>query len=101
MALDFHRLDNKEHIFGLDDKQFEALSEIFEEFKYRTGLTIDQYSDFKMTKENQLAIIKIIDEYISKNDLNRNKFKTIAIIEFRLFLLLLSSKNIDLKLIGD
>lgn len=101
MALDFHRLDNWEHLFGLDDKQFDFLTEILEEFKYRTGLTIDQYSNFKMTKENQLAIIKIIDEYINKNDLNRNKFRTIAIIKFRSFLKVFSNKNINLKLIGD
>jgi hypothetical protein len=101
MALDFHRLDNKEYLFGLEDKQFEELSEIFTDFQYQTGLVIDQYGDFKMTVENQETIIRIIDRYIDKNDLNKNKSKTLTIIEFRTHLKGCSQRNLELQLIGD
>ena len=101
MALDFYRLDNKEYLFGLDDKQFKELSEIVTDFHYQTGFVIDQYGDFKMTVENQEAIIKIIDRYIDKNDLNKNKFKTVTIIEFRTHLKLHSQRKLELQLKGD
>ena len=38
-----------------------------------------------MTVENQETIIRIIDRYINKTDLNKNKPKTLTIIEFRTF----------------
>ena len=101
MALDFHKLDNDEYLFGLEEYHFDLLAEIFEEFKFRTGFAIDQYGDFKMSLENQQALIQIIDDYISKNDLNRNKAKTLAIIEFRSLLNYFSQKKIALKLKGD
>jgi len=100
MALDFHRLDN-EYLFGLEDNQFDALAEIFEEFKYRTGFVIDQYGDFKMSLENQQTLIKIVDDYIDKNDLNKNKAKTLAIIELRTLINYFSQKKIALQLKGD
>ena len=101
MALDFYRKDNKEHLFVLDDNQFEYLIEIFNEFKYQTGLLIDQYGDLKLTIENQKLIIKIIDNYIDKSDLNKNKAKTKTIIEFRTFLKNISKKEVELNLKGD
>ncbi|KAA9345889.1 hypothetical protein [Adhaeribacter soli] len=101
MALDFYRLDNKEYLFGLEDKQFEELSGIFTDFQYQTGLIIDQNGDFKMTVENQEAIISIIDRYIDKNDLNKNKSKTLTIIEFRTHLKDCSQRKLELQLIGD
>ena len=64
MALDFHRLDNKEYLFGLDDKKYKNLDEIFTEYKNWTGVYIDPYGDTKLTIENQKMFIKIIDTYI-------------------------------------
>ena len=101
MAFDFYRQDNNEYLFGLEDNQFENLNEIFNEFKYRTGYVVDQYKDFKMTLENQEAIIKIIDNYINKTDLNKDKAKTLTIIELRTALEYCSDKKIELKLKGD
>ncbi|MBC3539324.1 hypothetical protein ACFSC6_17550 [Rufibacter sediminis] len=101
MALDFYRLDNKEYLFGLNDKQFDELTEIFTDFQYQTGFVIDQYGDFKMTVENQGAIIRIIDRYIDKTDLNKNKSKTLTIIEFRTLLKYYSQRRLELQLKGD
>ena len=101
MAVDFYRQDTSEYLFNLDDKQFAALSEIFEEFKYRTGFMIDQYSDFKLTWENQESMVKIIDGYIDKNDLNKNKKKTISVLEFRALMKFFSEKRITINLKGD
>ncbi|PSR54870.1 hypothetical protein AHMF7605_15855 [Adhaeribacter arboris] len=78
MALDFYQLNNKEYFFALEDKELQDLGEILQEFRYRTGFVIDQYSDYKLTIENQAAIIKIIDDYIDKTDLNKNKSKIFA-----------------------
>jgi hypothetical protein len=38
MALDFHRLDTQEYLFGLIDEQYDCLSPIFETFQQWTGL---------------------------------------------------------------
>jgi hypothetical protein len=43
MALDIHRLDTNEHIFGIEDGQYNCLKDIFEQFSRMTGVYIDQY----------------------------------------------------------
>ena len=101
MALDIHRLDNNEYILGLDDEYYNALETIFEQFKYSTSIFIDQYSDTKLNINNFKFLIKLIDQYIEKTDLNKNKRKTILILEFRGLLNLLVKHNIPIKLIGD
>ncbi|RDC65393.1 hypothetical protein [Adhaeribacter pallidiroseus] len=101
MALDFYQQNNKEPFFALEDKQFQDLAGIFNEFQCRTGLVIDQFSDAKLTIENQATIIKIIDDYIKKADLNKNKLKTVTIIEFRTHLKYSHKKKNDLLLKGD
>lgn len=101
MALDFHRFDNKELLFQIDDKKFGILSEIFELFTQWTGIMIDQYGDLKLTIGYQLTIVKIIDKYIETTDLNKNKLKTTAIIEFKGVLIFLINKKIELELLGD
>lgn len=52
MAIDFHRLDNREYLFGLDEKKYKNLVEIFTEYKNWTGIYIDEYGDTKLTIEN-------------------------------------------------
>ena len=101
MALDFHRLDTNEHLFGLDDEQFDYLSEIFQAFTRWTGLVIDQYGDFKLTADNQKTLVRIIEKYVSQTDLDKDKQKTSVILEFKGILGFLSNRNIDLKLLGD
>jgi len=101
MALDFHRLDNDTFLFGLDENKFLNIQEIFNVYENWTGILIDQYSDLKLSIENQKIIIKIIDTYINNTNLNLNKLKTIDIIEFRAFIKYYSDKNIDIKVLGD
>ncbi|HRH48851.1 MAG TPA: hypothetical protein PLP23_08865 [Panacibacter sp.] len=101
MALDFHRLDNKKYLFGLDDKTLDALGEIFEMFTHWTGLVIDPYGDLKLPTENQQTLITIIDKYIEKTDLNKDKAKTSTILEFKGLLKYFSRNKIDLELLGD
>lgn len=101
MALDFHRLDNKEFLFTLTGKQFDALFEIFETFGQQTGLVIDQYDDLKLTPENQQTLIKVIDKYIDSTDLNRDKWKTSAVLEFKGVMLYFLKMGIDIELVGD
>lgn len=101
MALDFHRLDNNELLFQMDDNKFEYLFEIFETFKQWTGIVIDQYGDLKLTIGNLETIVKIIEKYIEIADLNKNKLQTSAILEFKGLLIFLLNKNIEIKLFGD
>ena len=85
----------------LDDEYYNFLKTIFEQFKYSTGIFIDQYSDTKLSINNFKFLIKLIDQYIEKTDLDKNKRKTILILEFRGLLNLLVKYNIPVKLIGD
>ncbi|WP_207534839.1 hypothetical protein [Desertivirga arenae] len=101
MALDFYRRDTQEYLFGLGDQQFHNLQEIFKEFQYRTGLIIDQYGDTVLSIENQQTLIKIIDGFIEKTDLNKDKAKTVSIIEFRGLLNYFITNRVDLQLKGD
>ena len=101
MALSFHRLDNGEHLFDLDDHQFSCLTDIFETFQQWTGLIIDQYDDLQLTTENQETLIQVIDKYVDKTDLNKDKLKTAAILEFKGLLRFFSSNKVDLELLGD
>lgn len=101
MALDFHRLDNNQYLFGLDDRKLDNLAVIFEAYQQRTGIFIDPYSDMQLTTDNQRTLIKIIDDYINKTNLNNDKQKTIDIIEFRGLLTFFANANCDLRLLGD
>ncbi|MFD2562870.1 hypothetical protein [Aquimarina rubra] len=101
MALDFHRLSNNEYLFGIDDHKNNHLEEIYTEFKNWTGIYVDRYGDTNLTVDHQKLMIKIIDSYIHKTDLNVNKQKTIDIIEFRALMDYFSDKGIDLKMVGD
>ena len=101
MALDIHRLDNNEWLWAIENNQYNELSEIFEEFTRRTGLVIEQYGLLVMSTDNQKVIIKIVDKYIEKTDLNKNKKKTFTIIQFGSILQYFCNRNIDLKLVGD
>jgi hypothetical protein len=101
MALDFHRLDNREYLFGLDDKKYKNLEEIFNEYKNWTGIYIDEYGDTKLTIENLKIVLKIIDTYINKTNLNIDKQKTVDILEFRTLLKYFSEQNFDIEILGD
>jgi hypothetical protein len=101
MALDFHRLDNNEYLFGLDDNKYNLLDDIFQTYKSWTGISIDQYSDTKLSIENQKTLIKFVDDYISKTNLNEDKLKTVTVIEFKSLLTYFSNSEVDLKIIGD
>lgn len=101
MTLDFHRLDNREYLFGLDDKKYKNLEEIFTEYKNWTGIYIDPYSDTNLTIENQKMLVKIIDTYIEKTNLNTNKQITVDILEFRTLLTYFSDNNVDIEIVGN
>ena len=101
MALDFHSLDDKKYLFELNDNKYNNLVMIFKEFKHRTGIFIDQYSDAIITVENQLLLLKIIDQYIEKTNLNQDKQKTVDILEIRGLLAYFSSHKVGLSLLGD
>lgn len=101
MALDFHRLDNNQYLFGLNDRKYNSLSGILEIYQHWTGILISQYSDAILSIENQITLIKIIDNYVDTTNLNQDKQKTVDILEFRGLLTFFSSSNCDLKLIGD
>lgn len=101
MSLDFYRLDNKEHLFKLDDKSIDSIKEIFETYTHWTGLVIDEFGNSNITTENQQTLITIIDKYLDSTDLNRDKLKTSLILEFKGLLKYFYTKNIDLKLQGE
>ena len=46
-------------------------------------------------------MLKIIDDYIQKADLNQDKQKTMLIIEFRSMIKYFSDRKIDLRVLGD
>ena len=101
MALDIHRSDNNEYIFGINDELYNCLEPIFEQFKYATGFRIDPYSDTKLNVDNIKLLIKLIDKYIEKADLNKDKKKTMITLEFRGLLNLLIKHNLPISLYGD
>ncbi len=102
MALDFYKLGTKEYLFGLEsEKYFDLEKDIFIPFKYRTGLYIDEYKNGNLSVENQKTLVTIIDEYIDKTNLNKNKQKIKTILEFRGLLLYFIKKEYNLELHGD
>ena len=101
MALDFYRGEEGEHLFALSDNQVEYLSVILETFREWTGVMIDQYGDGKLSTENCGTLINIIDQYIAKTDLNANKQKTVAILEWRGLLQYFAERGIDMAWRGD
>ncbi len=101
MALDFHRLDNNEYLFELDDSQYANVEIIFIEFKKQTGIYIDPYRDAKLSVTHQKTIIQIIDAYINKQNLNINKQQAMDIIGFNALIKYFSKKGIELKVLGD
>ena len=101
MALDFHRLDNNDFLFSLNERQYDYLSDIFDTFTHWTGHIIDQYDDLKLTTENQETLIKIIEKYIDTTDLNKDKKKTSAILEFKGLISFFLNKKVDMELLGD
>lgn len=101
MALDFHRLDNSDYLFGLDSSKYTLLEELFETFSHWTGLAISPYADQRLSTDHQKVLIRIIDDYVAKTDLNRNKLKTTVTLEFRGLLTYISNNNWDLELLGD
>jgi hypothetical protein len=101
MALDIHRIDTNEYIFSLNDERYNCLSVIFEQFGYRNGREIDPYGDTIIDNGNIKLLIQLIDEYIQKTDLNKNKNQTSIILEFKGILNIFLEKNIALKFVGD
>lgn len=101
MALDFHNKENDEYLFGLDDKKYNSLIDIFEEFTHWTGLVIDLYGDLSINKSAQTALIRIIDKYVEQSNLNEDKSKTIEILGFRSLLIHYMEKDITFQLYGD
>jgi hypothetical protein len=101
MTLDFHRLDNKQYLFRLDNQTVNTLVGIFETYTHWTGQMIDPYEDRKLSTEKQQSLLTIIDRYIEATDLNKNKAQVAAILEFKGLLKYLLNSQIDLFLIGD
>jgi len=103
MALDIHRLDNDEHIFGLHDFEggYSSVNIIFAKFASRTGIDIDWYGDTILEVSQLKFLMQLIDEYIQRCDLNKDKSAATAILGFRGILDMLVSKNISVRLVGD
>lgn len=101
MALDFHRLDNDEHLFGISEEQYHHLAPVFRKFQQRTGLYIDPYGDMQLTVENCQLLLRIIEEHILPIDLNRDRQGTIQVLSFRGLLEYFVKKNVDFQLRGD
>ncbi len=78
-----------------------ALDEIFEEFTHWTGQIIDPYDDLLMDRNAQTVLLKIIDHYVQKSDLNKDKVKSIEILSFRGLLKHYMDKNILFQIYGD
>ena len=103
MALDIHRLDNGEHLFGLSDyaNGYGSIDIIFAKFAKRTGINIDWYANTVLDINNMKFLMQLIDEYVKDTDLNKNKEATTAILGFRGILDMLIGKEISVKLVGD
>ena len=84
-------------MFRLDDNNLKNLAKIFTEYKNLTEIYIDKYKDTKRTIENKEMQIKIIDTHIEKSNMNINKQKIVAILEFRTLLNNFSVKTEKLK----
>ncbi len=101
MALDFFINKTEKHLFSLESYKYNHLEEIFTNFKYRTGIYIDEYGDSRLNIGDQKLIIQLINEYVEKTDLNKNKLKTKTILEFSGLLSYFIENNYNLELFGD
>jgi hypothetical protein len=103
MALDICicKQDKNEHLFTLDDDRCNHLNIVFDQFKKSTGLLIDEYDDIVLDNWSIKILIKIIDEYIEKTNLNTNKKQTSIILEFKGILNIFIENNISMQLSGD
>ncbi|MBW1294144.1 hypothetical protein [Aquimarina litoralis] len=100
MALDFHRLDTNEYLFGVNDTEYAYLESIFIEFTQQTGIFIDPYGDTQLKVTHLKMIIQMIDTNLTTES-NMDKEKTKVIQEFRRKIAHFSDKGITLKALGD
>ncbi len=101
MALHVHQLDTKEFLFEIADEWQKHLDPVFKQFRYRTGIEIDPYGNTPLTVENGLTLIRVIDDYVQKTDLNQNKPAITRILSLRGLLEYFTRRSIDFLLIGD
>ena len=100
MALDFHRLDTNEYLFGVNDIEYAHLESIFMEFKKQTGIFIDPYGDTLLNVMHLKMIIQMIATNLTTES-NMDKEKTKVIHKFRTRIAYFSDKGITLKALGD
>jgi hypothetical protein len=86
---------------GLTMKRYDCLYNIFEQFKNITGICIDRYNDIKLDITNITRLTELIDHYIERTDLNKNKKKTSIILEFKGLLNIFIENNYSMGLRGD
>ena len=55
--------------------KYKNLGEIFIEYKDWSEINIVEYGDIKLTVENQKILIRIVDTYVYKKNLDSNKQK--------------------------
>ena len=70
MAVEFYSLNDKSRknfIFQLTDSDFEKLKSTLEEYKKRTGLTIDQYAMTRIHENHVKLIIELIEKSLTDN----------------------------------
>jgi hypothetical protein len=101
MALDIYIQDSNQYIFGLNDERYNCLYNIFKQFKNITGIYIDQYTDTKLDTKNIKRLIELIDRYIERTDLSKNKKETSIILEFKGLLNIFIENNYSIRLHGD
>jgi len=99
MALDIYRLSDKKRekkIYSLDEASLASMSEIFSEFKKRTGIDIDSYGDNRIYCDHLELISTLIS---SKKDPSKNIDK--RILAFKDFLDKEVKGREDLLMVGD
>ncbi|MFV0481997.1 MAG: hypothetical protein ACK5LP_08430 [Campylobacteraceae bacterium] len=102
MPLDFYSNQNKEeYFFSLTHKQLEIFEDIFVEFNKRTGLFLDECRDAILYTGNLQVLLKIIENYVQKTDLNKDKNKTMEILSFYGLIRVYCNKNIELQVLGE
>jgi hypothetical protein len=68
MALDIHRLDNHDHLFGIDDIKFKNLEDIFTAYKHWTGISINQYDDRRSKQRPDILEFRGLLTYFINNN---------------------------------
>jgi len=98
MALDIYNINTGEHLFTLNDEQYDLFLNVFEHYYQRSGRYIDQYGNLTMGIPQQKELFESVIHCLCPDN-DRTKQQIHA--EFQKLLNHCICKNIVIRLLGD